>query len=201
MAIVEFLDFGVTLSSTRSDLYGALTMRKSDSQGFVGRMGNSMTIAAWILVAGLLAFAFNHYLDRQNNPNQEVQSRITDGQVKEVVLLRNRAGHYVATGKINGRDAHFLLDTGATAVSVPAELANELGLKRGPLIQTSTANGIINTYATTLTQVSLGDIVLDDVRASINPYMSSNEVLLGMAFLKQIELVQKGNTLTLRQYP
>lgn len=176
-------------------------MRKSHSHGVVDRMGNGMTVAAWILVAGVLAFAFNHYLDRQNNPNQEVQSRVTDDLVNEVILLRNRAGHYVATGKINGRTANFLLDTGATTVSVPAELASELGLERGPRIRTSTANGIINTYATTLTQVSLGDIVLHDVRASINPYMSSNEVLLGMAFLKQIELVQKGNTLTLRQYP
>jgi len=45
------------------------------------------------------------------------------GDVREVVLKRNRYGHYVANGSINGSQVEFLLDTGATAVAVPAATA------------------------------------------------------------------------------
>jgi predicted flap endonuclease-1-like 5' DNA nuclease len=38
-----------------------------------------------------------------------------------VVLRRNRMGHYVARGSINGAPVTFLLDTGATAVALPLD--------------------------------------------------------------------------------
>jgi aspartyl protease family protein len=41
---------------------------------------------------------------------------------------------------------------------------------------------------------------LQQVRASINPNMQGNEVLLGMSFLKHLEFTQRGDSLTLRQY-
>ena len=160
-----------------------------------------MIVASWILVALLLTLAFGNYLERQHNPNRTIDSRVTENLVREVVLKRNRAGHYVATGQINGKPVDFLLDTGATTVSVPNGFAERLGLRRGPRLQATTANGVITTYSTTLAQVSLGDILLKDVQASINPHTNTDEVLLGMAFLKHLELVQRGDTLTLRQYP
>ena len=52
---------------------------------------------------------------------------------------------------------------------------------------------------TVLDSVQLGNIALDRVRASINPGMQGNEVLLGMSFLRELELMQRGTTLTLIQ--
>ena len=46
-----------------------------------------------------------------------------------------------------------------------------------------------------------GDISLQNVRATINPGYKSNQILLGMSFLKHLEFSQRGDTLTLRQYP
>lgn len=158
-----------------------------------------MTYASWILGLALLTWVFSGVLDWQRNPNSRVQTRITEEDSREVVLKRNRQGHYIATGKINGQPVEFLLDTGATHVSIPASIARHLALRPGAPRRVQTANGSITTYATTLNSVELGDIELNRVAASINPHSNADEVLLGMAFLKHLELVQRGNTLTLRQ--
>lgn len=158
-----------------------------------------MIYIAWIAVAVVLAWGFSEYLDRVRNPNQFVQSRTSgDGNV-EVVLRRNRAGHYVASGFVNGRSVEFLLDTGATNVSISGDLAQDLSLVRGASVLTQTAAGLIETYATVLDRVRLGAIELRDVRANINPHMQGREVLLGMAFLKQLQFEQRGEELVIRR--
>ena len=113
------------------------------------------------------------------------------------MLKRNRLGHYVAPGKINNQPVTFLLDTGATAVSVPANVANNIGLTRGRSITVGTANGNIEVYQTTLKSVQLGNITLHEIRGNINPYMDGDTVLLGMSFMRHLELTQRGDTLTL----
>ena len=39
------------------------------------RLGKGMIFAAWILVLGLLTLFFNHFLDKQHNPNQELTTQ------------------------------------------------------------------------------------------------------------------------------
>lgn len=162
--------------------------------------GKFMIFAAWIGAAALLTWLFAGELSRQENPNQVVQTA-TDGESVVVRLTRNRMGHYVATGRINGRQVQFFLDTGATNVAVSTRLADELGLKEGAPSYTRTANGTVQTYRTTLDSVKLGGIEIHDVAASINPGMSDDEVLLGMSFLKHLEMIQRGDELILRQTP
>ncbi len=171
-------------------------MRPEDEQK---RMGKFMLIGMWVLLVIMLTYLFRNILDRQHNPNQELASRVT-GEYAEVVLKRNKFGHYVASGKINGQPVVFMLDTGATHVAVPARVAGRLGLKRGRKRIYQTANGPAAAWATVLDSVSLGDIEVRDVRASINPQMDNEEILLGMSFLKQIEFTQRGDLLILRQY-
>jgi len=114
-------------------------------------------------------------------------------------LQRNRFNHYVASGLINNTPVVFLLDTGATDVAVPAGLAERLGLKAGVARNAITANGIVQVYDTRIESLQLGSIQLENVRASINPGMSGNEILLGMSALKDLEFSQSGSTLTLKQ--
>ncbi len=166
----------------------------------VGRLGRWMMVAAWVLLLGILTLFFSEYLERQYNPNRQPVGSLGPDGVRQVVLVRNRAGHYVADGAINGRRVTFLVDTGATDVAVPLGLAQRLGLPRGPAVTSRTANGTVRTWRTRLDEVRLGPIRMRDVRASILPGMKGNEVLLGMSFLKHLELVQRGGELTLRQY-
>lgn len=165
------------------------------------RLGAGMIVAAWVLVLGLFVLFFGGWLDRQHNPNRHLEERAGADGAQEVVLLRNRAGHYVASGRIDGHPVRFLLDTGATTVSIPGAMARRLGLRPGPAQIASTAAGEVTTYRTRLHEVELGGIQLRDVAANINPRMEGEEALLGMSFLKHLELTQRGNQLTLRQYP
>ncbi|MCW9031698.1 MAG: retroviral-like aspartic protease family protein, partial [Gammaproteobacteria bacterium] len=79
------------------------------------------------------------------------------------------------------------------------KIAKKLKLKYGQERRYQTANGIIIGNLTELNQVSIGTIQLQNIRASINPNMNHDEILLGMSFLKNIEFTQRGDTLILRQ--
>ncbi len=175
-------------------------MNEPDNNAASSRgIGRGMVIAAWILLLALLTLFFNDRLDRQKNPNQRLATAMTDG-IPEVRLQRNRFGHYVATGSINGQPVEFMLDTGATDVSIPAGIADRLKLRRGQAVNYHTANGTITAWQTIADEIQLGPLRLGPVRASINPHDHSNAVLLGMSFLKQLDFSQQGNTLTLK-YP
>lgn len=162
------------------------------------RIGKWMIVLAWMSVLGLLTVLFTDVLDRKRNPNQNISTNYI-GETKEVVLDSAMHGHYVATGKINNSPVVFLVDTGASFVSVPGNVATKLKLGKGPAYQTSTAAGQVTVYATELREVSIGDIKLYNVKASINPHSPGDEVLLGMSFLRQLEVTHKDGQLTIRQ--
>lgn len=162
------------------------------------RLGHKFVIAMWVGVMVMVYFLFDNLLEQDYNPNQQVLSQQI-GKQNIVTLKRNRYGHYVTKGKINNHPVTFLLDTGASDISIPDKIARKLTLKYGQERRYQTANGVITGNLTMLNNVSIGDIKLHDVRASINPKMKSDEILLGMSFLKFIEFTQRGDTLILRQ--
>lgn len=168
-------------------------------QASTRKIGTAMTLAAWLVVLVLATWYLDGFLDREHNPNEKVITTEENG-TREITLQRNRQGHYVSSGKINDVAVRFMLDTGATDVSIPQKIAARLQLKPGPAHDVITANGRIRVFATILSRIQIGDIVLQDVRASINPYMDEEEILLGMSFLKHLEFTQRGDQLILRQY-
>lgn len=157
-----------------------------------------MAVAAAVVVLVLLTSLFQNELENQRNPNREIEARSLEGGGTEVVLQRNRQGHYVTSGEINGKAVEFLLDTGATTVAVPMTLAKRLGLRRGAPIRMQTANGEVTGWLTRLDSVAIGPIKLDNVRATIGPGLQDGQILLGMSALKRLEFTQSGDTLTLR---
>ena len=99
------------------------------------------TIAAiWIVLLLITTYIFNGVIDDINNPNKQLTVSVNGFGQQEIVLQRNRYGHYVVNGKINGQDIEFLLDTGATLVSIPEHIATQLSLVKGRGFQTETAN-------------------------------------------------------------
>jgi aspartyl protease family protein len=144
-----------------------------------------------------LTLLFDDQLAQQLNPNQDPISSNHLG-VAEVKLKQNRAGHYVSGGAINGQPVVFMLDTGATQVSIPMHLAEQLALTKGRTSWVQTANGRLQVAQTRIQRLSLGDIQLTDVAAHLNPAMHDGQILLGMSALKQLEFTQKGEWLILR---
>lgn len=161
------------------------------------RLGRGFSVAAWILAIVLLTLLFQDVLHDQHNPNATVETVVTPGGGTSVVLQRNRSGHYVASGLVNGEPVVFLVDTGATNVALPAALAQRLGIQRGAQVVSRTANGTTSGWATKLDRVAIGGLTQRDVHAVILPNLPGEEALLGMSFLKRLNMVQKGNTLIL----
>ena len=159
------------------------------------RTGMRMLAIAWLLIIAGVFWYFSDWEVQQSNPNT---ARVLNQQQGELKLMRNRAGHYVAEGEINGRHVTFLLDTGATWVALPTVLARELGLKRGAAITVQTANGATVGYQTRLESVRLGPLEMRDVGALVTDGMEAGTVLLGMNFLKRLELTQRGGEMVLR---
>lgn len=162
------------------------------------KLGTTFTWLGWIIGFFLLALLFDKIISHQQNPNQSVQTVRTDAH-SEIVLQRNRSGHYLFNGRINDKTVTFLVDTGATMTSIPAHEAERLGLKKGHAFAVQTANGSSTAYGTRVRSLMLGDMEFRNVRASLNPGLTGNEILLGMNILKKMELAQRGETLILRK--
>ncbi len=162
-------------------------------------MGRGMYTIAWIFAIALLTVFFSGHEDKRINPNQNPESRIS-GKATEVILKQNRQGHYVTNGTINDVNVIFLLDTGATDVSIPEHVADKIGLRKGRGIPISTANGVIKVYQSWIKDLTIGDILLHDIDANINPEVRDDFILLGMSALKKIEFTQRDGTLTLKAY-
>lgn len=164
------------------------------------KIGKLFVWLAWIVAIALLMFFFQGVLDEQYNPNSQPQVSLNNSGQAEVILKQNRQGHYVTLGSINDNSVTFLLDTGATQVSIPAHIADKLQLESFGSYSVQTANGSVTVFRTKIDQLSIGNIFLYNVAAHINPAMKSDEILLGMSALKEVEFSQKGKQLTLREY-
>ena len=163
-------------------------------------MGTGMMAVAWIIGMLILVKVFGIWEEQQFNPNQNPDAHTNQQGDRVVRLKRNRYGHYITNGTINSQPVTFMVDTGATTVSIPAELAHRLRLKKGAVSYAITANGTIDVYATQLDQLTIGNITLHNVTADINRHMNGEGILLGMSVLKYLDFAQQGDTLTLRQY-
>ena len=154
-----------------------------------------MLVIAWLMVFAGIYWFFSGWAARQFNPNPHAALQSQQGEVR---LQRNRAGHYVAEGEINGNKVVFLLDTGATQVALSTPLAERLALQRGPSVTVQTANGEAIGYQTRLESVRLGPIEVRNVNALVTSGMGDETVLLGMSFLKQLEFTQRNGELILK---
>ncbi len=163
------------------------------------RRENQLLYWACALAAlGGLTWFFGGLVNERANPNRDVAARVSASGASEIALEQNRQGHYVASGTINGTPVVFLLDTGATDVSVPAHLAERAGLRPGPTLRVTTANGDIDVYATRIPSLDIAGLRLENVAASINPHMAGDEVLLGMSALRALHMTQADGVLTIR---
>jgi len=171
---------------------------KEKKRDFISRAGTGMIVVAWVIFLAMLFIIFEDRLLERINPNQNIVTTV-NGYQKEIVLQRNAYGHYVTSGTINDHPVVFLLDTGASDIAIPESVANKIGLSKGRAITIKTANGNVKAYRTRIDSVAVGDIRLYDLNATILENMAGEEILLGMNFLKHLEIIQKGRELTIRQ--
>ena len=93
---------------------------------------------------------------------------------------------FVASGRINNVPVEFLLDTGATDVAVPMDLARQLVLPKGEAVTLNTANGRALGYRTRIDRLQLGAIVLRDVRAVTAGEIDRHGVMTGRRVARRL---------------
>ncbi|MEI7431835.1 MAG: TIGR02281 family clan AA aspartic protease [Betaproteobacteria bacterium] len=131
---------------------------------------------------------------------QNVAAQPSGNGPARAVLTADSAGHFLTTGNINGMSVRFIVDTGASMVSLGASDASRIGIdvSRGQKGIANTANGQTTVTRVKLDTVRVGEIVMNNVDALVHqqdmPY-----VLLGMSFLNRMEMQRDGDTMTLKK--
>lgn len=118
---------------------------------------------------------------------------------QSATLWPDAQGHFVTTGAINGIAVRFLVDTGATQVSLNNSEAKRLGINyiAGQKTLTSTANGVVTTYKVKLDEVRVGNIVLNNVDGLVHAGGTLPIALLGMSFLNRMNMRRDGEKMVL----
>ena len=129
---------------------------------------------------------------------QPVAPRVATARFSNQLILKpGRNGHYIVVAEVDGVDVRFLVDTGASSVVLSAQDAERVGLHASNLDYTQiyqTANGQTRGAPVTLGSVSIGQLAVDDVEASVNESPMGIS-LLGMTFLSKLDgfQVEDGN--------
>ena len=122
----------------------------------------------------------------------------SEGSGRQIVLTAESGGHFFANGSINGKSVRFVVDTGATSVSMSADEADRLGIdyKKGPRGMARTANGVVPMYQASLASLRIGDVQVYNVQATVVP-APMGYILLGNSFLTRFQMKRENDVLTL----
>jgi aspartyl protease family protein len=134
--------------------------------------------------------------------NRQVGADYGQSRPARLELKRDQDGHFTTPGRINNEWVEFMVDTGATAITLNSHTASLLGidyLKR-PSVTVQTANGNTQAYPVILAAVAVGDIVVTRVDALVIEGRFPKTLLLGNSFLSRVKLAQDDNRLTLEAH-
>ena len=121
---------------------------------------------------------------------------VTGNQV-EVVIPKAQDGHHYVDGVLNGKQLRFLIDTGASYVSIGGNLAAQMGLISGKPTKFETANGSVIGHLFENQSIKVSGLATPPLTVGVMPN-SPNTALLGQNFLRHVELLQVDNKLILR---
>lgn len=119
---------------------------------------------------------------------------------RRITLTSDSAGHFKSQGSINGQLMQFVVDTGATVVSIGRADAERMGLAflGGQPVQMQTANGTAQGWRIQLQSVRVGDVEVFDVEAVVTP-TAMPMVLLGNSFLNRFQMHRVSDQMVLEK--
>ena len=115
-----------------------------------------------------------------------------------LIIRQGQGGHYFLGGEVNSHGLTFVVDTGATIVSLPRAFANSASMFCNDKVEIDTANGHSSQGCSTIiTELKLGEFVFKNVTALILPNLT--QPLLGMNVLQHFDIQQKNNEMQLSE--
>ncbi|MDF1830985.1 MAG: TIGR02281 family clan AA aspartic protease [Porticoccaceae bacterium] len=132
---------------------------------------------------------------------ERISTAFKKPKFSEVKIPRSPNGHYFTSGSINGRSAKFMVDTGATAIAMNINEASRLGidLRKAKAGMSSTAGGMVKTFRVMLDKVSVGNVTLHSIPASVVDGDFPEQILLGNSFLSKVEMTEQAGVLVFRK--
>ncbi len=159
------------------------------------RLGALAITAVWLAVAAVLYLVFDRI--EQNRQASLKPYALSSG---DLVIPRQRDGHFHVEGEVNRQPVTFLVDTGASHVSVSQALAQQSGLPSGQDITLHTANGQRPGQLVRSVPVRAGHLVLNDASVSVGLNgLRPEQALLGQNFLKHFDVEIRRDEMILRQ--
>lgn len=122
-------------------------------------------------------------------PAEPDYARITPHQIRTASLRKEGDGHYWATARVNGVTVKFLVDTGATMISLTRRDARRIGVNTDKLVRSvdvRTASGRVKAGTVNIKKIEIDDVELQDVSAVVLEE-GLEYSLLGMSFLNRLE--------------
>jgi len=144
----------------------------------------------WCVVMGLLYLLMTHYLKPK-------QARVQANG--DLVIQRSQDGHFYTLGSVNGQEVKFVVDTGATLVSVSEAFAQRAHISGGIPTTFKTANGEHPGRVVEGVAVAIGPVSVSSVKVGVGLQMGEdNEALLGQSFLSKFDITMVKNQMVLR---
>ena len=122
--------------------------------------------------------------------SKQVGGTYQQAENKVVRIASQRGGHHWVRGAVNGRSVDFFVDTGASLIAFNLSTAKRLGIdyRNGEPGLMNTANGVTEMRLVTLKKVTVGEITLHNVRASVSLNDALKVALLGNSFLSRTNM-------------
>ena len=133
--------------------------------------------------------------------NQSIAGNFKKRDRVTIRITPDARGMYYAQGFINDHSTSFLVDTGATNVTLSGNKANTLGIdfRQGVSGMANTAAAVVQVWQIKLSSVRIGGIEFNNVNATVIPGNKPSDVLLGNSFLGRTEILQADSVLTIRK--
>ncbi len=116
-----------------------------------------------------------------------------------VSLYADQAGHFFGNLTLNGGSFKYIIDSGATNVTLNSDDAKaaKIDYKQGIKVNMATANGVIPAFKITLNTLKIGTIVLNNVDATVIEGSSPPFILLGMSAQNRLNIKRENSIMTL----
>ena len=116
-------------------------------------------------------------------------------------IFADAAGVYTVEGKINGKRTRFVVDTGATNVTISGKKASQLDIdyRKGRKGSLQTATAVVPSWNIRLDSVSVGGIRVSNVEATVVEGDQPVDVLLGNSFLRHTVMQKAGSAMELKK--
>lgn len=159
------------------------------------RTGALVMTVFWLVLMGIFYAGFKYYENARAS-----RFKAYSLQATEMVIPRGRDGHFRVNGEINGQPVEFLVDTGASTVSVTDAFAQRAGLQGGQATTFITANGPRPGRMLRGVPVLAGNMAASHVNVATGLYAThDHEALLGQSYLSQFDVILRKDHMLLKR--